>query len=149
MINHSFDIVFEEMLELKQLLWDRNIIMARNFATTASLLCTAWARTPHELVSEIRYQASVPFKEGLSWKLTDKNGTSLEGVIEPPFNSNHPWFKTYTTRREEAGSYRPWPEWVVPPIYLSNTSGVFIFDCMLSWWSRYIGIPPYFRNQSG
>jgi hypothetical protein len=146
MINHSFDIVFEEMVELKKLLWDRNIIMARNFATTASLLCTPWARTPHELVSEIRYQASVPFKEGLSWELTDKNGTGLEGLIEPPFNPNHPWFKTYTTRREEASPYRPWPEWVVPPIYLSKTSGIFIFDCMLSWWSRYIGIPPYFRK---
>ena len=31
-------------------------------------------------------------------------------------------------------------------IYLSKTSGVFIFDCMLSWWSRYIGIPPYFEE---
>jgi len=27
--------------------------------------------------------------------------------------------------------------------YLSNTSGEFIFDIMLSWWSRYIGISPY------
>jgi len=33
--------------------------MVRNFATTAPLLCSAWARTPHELVSEIRYQAAV------------------------------------------------------------------------------------------
>jgi hypothetical protein len=56
-INHSFDIVFEEMMELKQFVWERKIIMVRNFATTAPLLCTAWAQTPHELVSEIRYQA--------------------------------------------------------------------------------------------
>ena len=146
LINHSFDIVFEEMVELKRFLWEREIIMVRNFATTAPLLLTDWARTPHELVSEIRYQAAVPFKEGLPWELTDDNGTHLEGKIEPPYNPNHPWFTAYTIRREEAGAYRPWPEWVVPPIYLSDTSGVFIFDRMLSWWSRIIGISPYFRE---
>jgi len=145
-INHSFDIVFEEMVELKQFLWERKIIMVRNFATTASLLCTAWAQTPHELVSEIRYQASVPFKEGLAFQLTDDNGTHLEGRINPAYHPNHPWFTSYTIRREEAGAYRPWPEWVVPPIRLSNTSGTFIFDSMLSWWSRYIGISPYFEK---
>lgn len=146
LINHSFDIVFEEMVELKQFLWEQQIVMVRNFATTAPLLCTKWAQTPHELVSEIRYQAAVPFKEGVPWQLTDDNGSHLEGRIEPPYNPNHPWFKAYTIRREEAGAYRPWPEWVVPPIYLSETSGTFIFDSMLSWWSRYIGISPYFSK---
>jgi hypothetical protein len=145
-INHSFDIVFEEMVEFKQFVWERKILMVRNFATTAPLLCTAWAQTPHELVSEIRYQASVPFKAGLTWQLTDDNGTHLEGIIDPPYNPNHPWFTTYSIRREEGSAYRPWPEWVVPPIYLSNTSGIFIFDRMLSWWSRYIGISPYFSK---
>jgi hypothetical protein len=143
-INHSFDIVFEEIVEFKQFIWERKISMVRNFATTAPLLCTAWAQTPHELVSEIRYQASVPFKEGLTWQLTDDNGTHLEGLINPPYHPNHPWFTTYTIRREEAGVYLPWPEWVVPPIRLSNVSGIFIFDRMLSWWSRYIGLSPYF-----
>jgi len=144
LINHSFDIVFEEMVELKQFLWQNQILMVRNFATTAPLLCTAWAGTPHELVSEIRYQAAVPFQAGVNWELTDDNGTHLRGRIEPPYNPNHPWFKTYTIRREDGGAYRPWPEWVVPPIYLSGTSGILIFDRMLSWWSRYIGISPYF-----
>jgi hypothetical protein len=143
-INHSFDIVFEELVELKQFLWEKRLLMVRNFAVTAPLLCTAWAQTPHELVSEIRYQAAAPFKERLPWQLTDDNGTHLEGLIDPPYNPNHPWFTSYSIRREEACSYRPWPEWVVPPIRLSNTSGIFIFDCMLSWWSRYIGISPYF-----
>lgn len=143
-INTSFDIVFEEMVELKQLQWEKKMVLVRNFATTAPLLCTAWAQTPHELVSEIRYQAAVPFEEGLPWQLTDENGTHLEGRIEAAFHPNHPWFKTYTMRREEGGAYRPWPEWCVPPIRLSNTSGVFLFDRMLSWWSRYIGISPYF-----
>ena len=142
-INHSLDIAFEEIVELKQLLYERKIRMIRNFATTAPLLCTPWAQTPHELVSEIRYQASVPFKEGLTWRLTDDNGTHLEGLINPAFHPNHPWFRTYTMRREEGGGYLPWPEWVVPPIRLSKTSGIFVFDRMLSWWSRYIGISPY------
>jgi len=34
----------------------------------------------------------------------------------------------------------------VPPIRLSKTSGTFIFDRMLSWWSRHIGISPYFAK---
>lgn len=145
-INFSYDIVFEEMVELKRYLWDNKILMVRNMATTAPLLCTAWAQTPHELVSEIRYQAGVLIEPGQPWKLTDDNGTHLEGIIEPPYNPNHPWFTTYSIRREEGGAYRPWPEWVVPPIYLANTSGVFVYDCMLGWWSRYIGISPYFEE---
>ena len=146
LINNSFDIVFEELVEFKQFVWERNLIMVRNFATTAPLLGTAWAQTPHELVSEIRYQASLPLKEGLTWQLTDANGTHLEGIIEPAYDPNHPWFTTYSVRREEVGSYRPWPEWVIPPARLSNTSGTFIYDRMLSWWSRYIGISPYFSK---
>ena len=146
LINHSLDIAFEEIVELKQMIFDQKIRMVRNFATTAPLLCTAWAQTPHELVSEIRYQTAVPFKEGLSWRLTDDNGTHLEGLINPALHPNHPWFRTYTMRREEGGGYLPWPEWVVPPIRLAKTSGVFVFDRMLSWWSRYIGISPYFNE---
>jgi hypothetical protein len=143
-INNSFDIAFEELIELKQYQWETKVILVRNFAVTAPLLCSAWAQTPHELVSEIRYQASIPLKEGLPWQITEDNGTSLEGFINPAFNPNHPWFTTYSIRREEGGSYRPWPEWVVPPIRLRDVKGVFIFDRMLSWWSRYIGISPYF-----
>ncbi len=145
-INNSFDITFEELVEFKQFVWERNVIMVRNFATTAPLLCTAWAQTPHELVSEIRYQASLPFEEGLNWQLTDDNGTHLEGKIESAYDPTHPWFTTYSVRREEVGSYRPWPEWVFPPIRVSNTSGTYIFNIMLSWWSRYIGISPYFSK---
>lgn len=142
-INHSFDIVVEEIMEFREHCEkQKNLVMLRNFATTAPLLCTAWAQTPYELVSEIRYQASLAFKAGLKWKLTDENGTHLEGVIEPASS----WAPPYTSRREEAGNYRPWPEWVHPPIAVSNTSGVLIFDIMHSWWSRYIGISPYFNT---
>ncbi len=146
LINFSFDIVFEELVEFKQFLWEKKLLMVRNFAVTAPLLCTAWAQTPHELVSEIRYQASMPFKEDVPWQITDDNGTHLEGIINPPYNPNHPWFTSYSIRREEAGSYRPWPEWVHPIVRLRDVNGMFIFDRMLSWWSRYIGISPYFSK---
>jgi hypothetical protein len=143
LINHSFDLVVEEIVELRDLVAELGLIMVRNFATTTPLLCTAWAQTPYELVSEIRYHASVPFKEGVSWQLTDDNGTHLEGIVGP---SNNPLFPTYTTRRLEVGGYRPWPEWVIPPINIKNTSGIVVFDRMLSWWSRYIGISPFFKE---
>jgi hypothetical protein len=146
MINNTLDLSFEEIVEFKQFTWNEKKLFVRNFATTSSLLCTNWAQTPQELVNEIRYQAALDIKDGLSWQLSDDNGTSLEGTILPAFHPNHPWFMTYAVRREEAGYYRPWPEWVHPPIRISNTSGVFIFDRMLSWWSRYIGISPYFSK---
>ena len=38
LINHSFDLAFEEMVELKQFLWAQKKLMVRNFATTAPLL---------------------------------------------------------------------------------------------------------------
>ena len=40
----------------------------------------------------------------------------------------------------------PWPEWVFPPINLAKVNGVCVFDRMLSWWSRYIGIQPFFNK---
>jgi hypothetical protein len=141
-INHSFDLTVEEILAFRQYVeQDHKIPMVRNFATTASLLSTAWAQTPQELVSEIRYQASSHIKAGLKWELTDPNGTHLEGIVMPARNPT----LGYATRRE-SGNYLPWPEWVCPPISLGGTSGIFIFDRTLSWWSRYIGISPYFAT---
>ena len=45
-INHSLDIAFEEIVELKQLVYERKIRMVRNFATTAPLLCTRLGPNP-------------------------------------------------------------------------------------------------------
>ena len=146
LINHSFNLVTEEMLDFREYIDECQVRMVRNFATTAPLLGTAWAQTPYELVSEIRYQASLPFKGGTPWRLTDDNGTHLEGIISDPVNISGVPGSPYSARREEAGYYLPWPEWVHPPVRISNTSGIFIFDCMLSWWSRYIGISPYFAS---
>jgi hypothetical protein len=145
-INNTFDLVTEEIVEFREYYSQNKIWMVRNFATTAPLLCTAWAQTPHELVSEIRYQSSLFIKGGLRWQLSDKNGTHLEGVIKSSYRTGSRVEDEYSKRREEAGYYLPWPEWVHPPIGISNTSGIFIFDRMLSWWSRYIGISPYFAG---
>jgi hypothetical protein len=146
MINNTLDLSFEEIVDFKQFTWNEKKLFVRNFATTSSLLCTKWAQTPQELVNEIRYQAALLVREGERWQLSDENGTHLEGEILPAYHPNHPWFTSYAVRREEAGYYRPWPEWVHPPINIAKTSGVFVFDRMLSWWSRYIGISPYFDH---
>jgi hypothetical protein len=117
--------------------------MVRNFATTTPLLCSAWALTPYELVSEIRCRAAAAFKPGAPFRITDDNGTDLKGLILPCSN---PAFPDYSVRREQYGYYRPWPEWVRPPVDLGEVAGTYIFDSMLSWWSRYIGISPYFSE---
>ena len=145
MINNSFDLVFEEIVEFKNLVADFGFIMVRNFATTAPLLCTPWAQTPYELISEIRHQASLPFREGAAWELTHENGSHLKGIVKATDNPLFP-IPSYSARRTEVVgySYRPWPEWVFPPIEVRDTSGVLIIDRMLSWWSRYIGIAPFF-----
>ena len=144
LINHSFDLVIEEITEFLAYITDHKIRMVRNFATTAPLLCTAWAQTPHELVSEIRYQASAPFKDGAPWQLTDDNGTHLEGTVVDYTNLPDVPGQAYRLRRDEAGFYLPFPEWMHPPVRIVKTTGTFVFDSMLSWWSRYIGICPYF-----
>jgi hypothetical protein len=142
LIMNSFDIVTEENVAYRDWINAKKIRLVRNFATTAPLLCSNWAQTPYELVSEIRYQATFAFKIGLPWKLTDENGTNLEGVVAP---SDNPAFPSYSVRRD-IGYYNPWPEWVHPPVVNTRVNGIFIFDCMLSWWSRYIGISPYFEK---
>lgn len=147
LINHSMNLVTEEIAEFRAYLEEVGVWMVRNFATTAPLLSTAWAQTPWELVSEIRYQSSLAFCPGLPFVMTDPNGTHLEGTITPAENrkAGDPGMP-YSSRRRDASHYLPWPEWVHPPVRISDTSGEFIFDTMLSWWSRYIGISPYLKT---
>lgn len=146
-INHSFDLAMEEVLEFRNYIEHVRTSgqMVRNFATTAPLLCTSWAQTPQELVSEIRYQASRRIRAGNKFELTDPLGTHLEGTILPARNVTDAT-GSYAVRREGSNTYYPWPEWVCPPITVSDTNGTVVFDRMLSWWSRYIGISPYFER---
>jgi len=137
-INCSFDLTIEELKEIQNAATENNVTLCRNFVTTAGLLNSPWAQTPYELQCEIRYQATLPFGTGgMPYEITDPNGTHIEGTILPP---SHPRFPTYSRRRNEGPGYRPFPEWVFPPINLGGTNGVVVFDRMLSWWSRYIGI---------
>ena len=143
-INNSFDLTIEELKIIQETATECGVTLGRNFATTAGLLNSPWVQTPYELVSEIRYQATVPIGTGnLPYKITDDNGTHIEGTVLPP---NHPRFPTYTRRRNAGPGYRPFPEWVFPPINVGDTNGTIVFDRMLSWWSRYIGISPVFKN---
>jgi hypothetical protein len=147
LINHSNNLVTEEIAEFRYYLEEAQTWMIRNFASTAPLLNTAWAQTPWELVSQIRYQSSLAIRPDLPWVLTDPNGTHLEGRTTPAENRKEgdPGMP-YSSFRKDASHYLPWPEWVHPPIRITDTSGVFIFETMLSWWSRYIGISPYLET---
>jgi hypothetical protein len=142
-INHSFTYVTEENRPLRDHFSQLGIRYVRNFATTVPLLESDWAQTPAELIAEIRHCSAAMIEVGAPFVLTDPLGTHLEGTIAPP---QHRWFPTYATRRTEGGGYLPWPEWVFPPINLAGTNGIAVFDRMLSWWSRYIGIPPFFKE---
>lgn len=147
LIYHGLNLSCEEMAAFWKNLSKYKTKVVRNFASTAPLLCSYWAQTPYELLSEIRYQASLAFQPQLPYTLTDENGTHLEGTIVAPAKKETVPGPPYSDRRHEDGAeYYPWPEWVHPPVSVKNTNGVFIFDCMLSWWSRYIGISPYFQH---
>jgi hypothetical protein len=79
--------------------------------------------------------------------LTDPNGTHLEGKIITEDDPTRPGFTKNSRRRlEQPYKYLPWPEWKCFPIKMAKTNGVFIFESMLSWWARYIGISPYFNK---
>jgi hypothetical protein len=143
--NCFFTLANTEITEFRDHFLAKKFKYIRNFATTAPLLCTAWAQTPTELVYEITYQASLAFIPGASFQLTDPNGTHLEGIIrDPKRKEGIPGGLPYSTRRGVSDKMYPWPEWMHTPVNVLHTSGVYIFDCMLSWWSRYIGISPYF-----
>jgi hypothetical protein len=141
LINHVFDLPYEELHELRDLLARYRVPMVRNMATTESLLASDWGRTPYELVSEIRYHTAASFREGVSWSLTHPNGTELRGTIGAPL----PPFKHYAERRTE-GFYRPFPEGVFTPVNLLDTRGTLVFDRTLPWWARYAGLPARFRD---
>jgi hypothetical protein len=145
--NAFFDLPTTELADFRAYFKEKNFKMLRNFASTAPLLCSAWAQTPYELVSEIRYQASLAFKAGAALYLTDHNGTHVEGTVrEPTKTEGIPGGDPYSTRRGPHDNMYPWPEWVHTPVQLQHVTGVYIFESMLSWWSRYIGIAPYFDD---
>jgi hypothetical protein len=140
-ISHAFDLPFEELYELRDLMAQHHTVFVRNMATTATLLASDWAQTPYELVSQIRIRTARLFREGLTWSLTHPNGTSLTGKVRSPL----PPGRKYADYRSE-GFYRPFPEGVFSPINIAETEGVLVFDHTSPWWARYIEVPPHFAD---
>ena len=143
LINTSALIVTEEFAEFRQHIEDAGTWMVRMFPATAPLLMSEWAQTPYELVTMIRHVSAKAFMNHMSkFVMSDPNGTHLEGFILDPVQRPGIPGMPYNSWRREASRYLPWPEWVHPPINCKDVNGVYNFNCMLSWWSRYIGIPP-------
>lgn len=150
LINTSSMLVTEEIPEFRNHLEEVGTWMVRMFPTTAPLLMTDWAQTPYELTKMMRHVSSRPFqgKEGDAFKfvMTDPNGTHIEGsTIQPKSRPGIPGH-AYASWRRDTSHYLPWPEWVHPPVNCKDVNGVFNFNCMLSWWSPYIGIAPEWQE---
>jgi hypothetical protein len=138
LINHAVDLSQEEEIqEWAALLREHQVPMVRNMAPTASLMASAWAQTPYELVSEIRFQTSALLQTGAVWRLTDRNGTDLSGTVNPGV-------RDFTSRRID-GLYRPFPEGVFPAFLTTDASGVLVFRGTNPIWARHIGIPSTFE----
>ena len=141
LISHVLDLSTEEELkEWPETLGEYRLPMCRNMATTAPLLASAWARTPHELVSEIRYRTAEILQPGLRSVFTHPNGTHLESDIGPSTQGNQ-----YAGWRTQ-GFYRPFPEGIFPAINPVDAEGVIFFDRMMPVWARHIGVQPAFRE---
>jgi len=147
LINTSLDLAVEEVAEFRKYIETANTWYVRMFATTAPLLMSEWAQTPHELVTMVRHVSSKPFMTHMAkFVMTDPNGTKLEGYTLDPVQRPGIPGMPYNSWRRDASKYLPWPEWVHPPINCKDVNGVFFFDCMLPWWSRYIGIDPAWKE---
>lgn len=125
---------------------DTGTWMVRLFPVTAPLMMTEWARTPYELVTMVRHISSEPFMKlevATEFEMTDPNGTRLIGkTINPTKREGIPGMP-YDSWRKESSHYLPLPEWVHPPINCTDVEGELYFTEMLPWWSKYIGIAPY------
>ena len=142
LINHVLDLSSEEELkEWPLLLKEYKVPMVRNMASTAGLLCSAWARVPHALINELRYRTGEMVKSGERWQLTHPNGTHLEGTVGGPPRGA----KEYVYWRD-TGYYWPFPEGIYPAVNPVGARGVFIFDQMMPVWARHIGIPVKFEK---
>lgn len=142
LISHVLDLSSEEELkELSETLSEFKLPMVRNMATTAPLLMSAWARTPYELISEIRFRVAEQIREGERWVLTHPNGTHLEGTVGAPQRKGD----GYAYWRVN-GYHRPFPEGIYPAVNPVGTRGTFIFDRMMPVWARHIGVPTKFSQ---
>lgn len=143
----SFDITTTEFGDFRKHFEDADTWTVRVFPTTAPLLMSTWAQTPYELVTAIRHISSRPFMNHMSrFEMSDPNGTYLEGyTLDPVKRPGIPGLP-YDSYRKQVRHVAFWPEWVHPPVNCAEVNGVFVFDRMLSWWSRWIGIQPQWQD---
>lgn len=141
LISHAFDLPFEELYELRDVMTRQKAVFVRNMATTAELLASDWANTPYALISEIRIRTARLFKPGQSWTLSHANGTRLSGKIRTAL----PPGRKYDDYRSE-GFYRPFPEGVFSPVNISETNGELVFEHTSPWWARYMKVPAHFAT---
>ncbi len=147
MINLSSELVTEEMSEFRDHIEECDTWMVRMFPVTTKLLMTDWAATPYELLINLRQISSEPFnKLDQPFIMTDPNGTHLEGFTTLKKAKDGIPSMPYDSWRWDASHYLPFPEWCHPPIQCYGINGVFKFHEMLSWWPRYIGLPPVWDN---
>jgi len=140
LISHVFDLSSEEHLkELPETLREYELPMVRNMATTAPLMMSDWARTPHDLIAEIRYRMGEFIVAGEPWEVTHPNGTHLKGTVGPGPRSR----PTYVYWRRD-GFYRPFPDGIYPAVDPVGCEGIYIFDRMMPIWAHNIGVPPKF-----
>jgi hypothetical protein len=142
-INTSHDLAIEENAEFRHYIEEVKTWYVRMFPVTSKLLMTEWAQTPHELIEMVRHVSSDPFMNHMAdFVMTDPNGTHLEGKILDPVHREGIPGMPYNSWRRDASHYIPWPEWVHPPVNCKDVNGVLVFNSMLSYWARYIGIEP-------
>ena len=143
----SFDITTTEFGDFRKHFEDAKTWTVRVFPVTAPLLMSKWAQTPYELVTTIRHVSSKPFMNHMSkFVMTDPNGNHLEGyTLDPVKRPGIPGLP-YDSYRKQVRHVAFWPEWVHPPVNCKDVNGVYFFDRMLSWWSRYIVIDPEWKE---
>jgi hypothetical protein len=140
--NHISDLSSEEHLkEFPELLKELKLPMVRNMATTTGLLMSDWARTPHDLIAEIRYRMAELIVPDKRWVLTHPNGTHLDGKVGTPGRSG----EGYAYWRKH-GYYRPFPDGIYPAVNPVDAQGIFIFDQMMPVWAHKIGVPIRFAQ---
>ena len=143
----SFDLTTTEFGDFRKHFETAKTWCIRMFPVTSALLMTDWAQTPYELVTTIRHISSRPFMKHMQkFVMTDPNGTHLEGYTLDPVQRKGIPGLPYDSYRKEVRHVAFWPEWVHPPVNCQDINGVYFFDRMLSWWSRFIGLKPQWKD---
>ncbi len=136
--NAFFDLPTTELADFRAYFKEKNFKMLRNFASTAPLLCSAWAQTPYELVSKIRYQASLAFKAGASLCLTDPMARIWKGPFKADQDRGDPWGRPLFHAPGATRQYVPLAGIGAHTRPAAGCCRGLHLRERLSWWSRYM-----------